>query len=252
MSLVLNVRERKLVASARVRWLSVSPIPFRNARNRPTGVVGQHRIVVLGEHGQRLNIRCVTGISEGNSRISLQSAQLGALHRRSAEGCAEGVILESQNIDRQRACVLRFERFARLERILSQLLGESLVPRADVLTDVATIDEATHLLAQTDGNLSLCLDGEIGNAFGRIEHPLTYKSARWTGVETAGATAAAVSLERRVRRQRKIDHERADEKERSEVGTDQIGVLSEPAKSGASRQIALENGSGVDVGFSRD
>ena len=69
------------------------------------------------------------------------------------------------------------------------------------------------------------------------------------GVEAAGAAAAVVGRERRIRRQREIGEDGADEEERAGAGPDQHGVLADPAEAGALGQLALGDRAVVHVGM---
>src|SRR5678815_3065783 len=85
-----------------------------------------------------------------------------------------------------------------------------------------------------------------------VEHMRLEDRRRRTRVNTASARATVVGLERLVDRQLEIDQQRAEKKERARARVDEHRVFAEPSKSGATREIALENRTCVDVRLSRD
>ena len=96
--------------------------------------------------------------------------------------------------------------------------------------------------------LALRLDGEIRNAFSRIEHSLIYERTGRASIETARAAAAMGCLERLVGSQGKIEQERAEKEVAAEFLVDEHRILAEPAEPGAAREIAFQKRRGIDDG----
>src|SRR5690606_6980525 len=116
---------------------------------------------------------------------------------------------------------------ARVEGALARLLGE-FVPWADGKAIVAAIDAVAHRLAELKRDMTLVLDGQVGNAAARIEFVRLREGLRRTGIETAAAGAAMILMglvgldfERR--------EDRAEKEPGAEFARDEIGVLALPA-----------------------
>ena len=192
-------------------------------------------------------------VSEHHRRVAHQTAQLRALHGTPLERRAELVLCQRQNIARERRRILANEELSRGERrSRGQFPSELHIPRTHILTDVATIDQLSHRLAQRERNLILQFDREIRDAPCRIKLARRNNGARGTRIDAARTRSAPVRLERRVGLELEIEHQRTEKKEGAERGIEQVGVLAEPAKARASREIALEQRSGVHIRFARD
>ena len=77
-------------------------------------------------------------ISEHHRRVPLQSGQLRPLHRRLPDRRAERVLIQRQNVRRQRHRIITRYKVSRPERrVLRQFLRELLIPWADGLGDVS-------------------------------------------------------------------------------------------------------------------
>src|SRR5262245_10568286 len=109
---------------------------------------------------------------------------------------------------------------------------EPLVPRTDVLADVASIYELAHQRTQLRRDGRAMLDGEVRDAARGVEHAWLDERVRRAGVQASRARAAAVGLERRVGFERDVDEEDAEKKERAFIRVDEVGVLADPAESG--------------------
>ena len=97
----------------------------------------------------------------------------------------------------------------RPELVDGRLLRESMIPRADVVADVAAEGIALEMRTDVIGNGAALLDREVGDAAGRVEHPRLDKGGCRAGVEAAGTAPAAIHLEGQVRRKREIGEDRS-------------------------------------------
>ena len=121
------------------------------------------------------------------------------------------------------------------------------VPRTDVLAHVAAEQPVAHVASVGLVELTGMLDGEVGDAAPRVEHARCDECAGWTGVETGAAGAAAIRLEGQVGGEIRVGQHDADEGERAPVGVDQHHVFPDPAEPGPLRQLALGDGSRIDI-----
>src|SRR5450432_1603552 len=191
--------------------------------------------------------RSVVDVPEHHGGVALEPPKLRALHRRVLEGAPELLLRHTEQLPRERARVLPRYRLPRRERRLFQLLTEPNVPRTHILADVATVDQLPDRLVKLRRDLALRLDREIRDAPRRIEHARLDDGRCGTGIDAPRARAAVVGLERLVGRELKLHQQRAKKEKRTELWVNEIRVLPEPAEPRASRKIALEQRSGVDV-----
>src|SRR5262249_3154529 len=96
---------------------------------------------------------------------------------------------------------------------LARFAREALIPRAHVLADIAAKEVVADRGTQRTRDLAARLDGQVGNALGRIQHMRRGEGMGGTGVETPGARPTAINRERRVRRELQGRQQAADEGE---------------------------------------
>ena len=162
----------------------------------------------------------------------------------------------------RRAAQPRFEFFCRPKKKLSERcaiesvtdglevrvrrgFGE-LVPGAHELTVVTAVDAIADEWSELLGNGPLQLDRQIRDATPCIELPRRRDRARRTGGH-AGVARTAVRARRWIDGQREIGVNLTQEKPRTGVARDEIGVFADPAESGIACDRLLEDRSGVDV-----
>src|ERR1019366_4039555 len=85
-------------------------------------------------------------IPECHCGITLESAELRAFHRRPLEGLRELRLLHSKNLEGNGSRIVGRENRARTELGELCVAGKPLVPRADVLAYVASINQGSELL----------------------------------------------------------------------------------------------------------
>src|SRR6185436_8847449 len=90
-------------------------------------------------------------------------------------------------------------------------------------------------------------DGEIGDAQPRVDAIGSDDRASRTDVEAARAGAAPLAGVRRVRVDRAVDQQLAEEEPRAEGFREEPAVLAGPAETGALGPAALEDGAGVGI-----
>lgn len=88
-----------------------------------------------------------------------------------------------------------------------------MVPRANLLADVAAKEVIAHHRGLLRRVAALELDGQVRDAPTRIQHVQFDEGGCGTGIQTARARAAVIRRERRVRRQLEVEEERAEEEE---------------------------------------
>src|SRR6202049_3772049 len=188
-------------------------------------------------------------VAEGDRSVARESAQLRAPHRRPPDISSEVVVIHRQDRSRNRPRVA-VENIARAECFFANIPGKSNIPWTDILADVAAVDETADLSPLLRRNRALRLDREVGDALGGVQHAGRREGSGRAGVQTASAAAASIRVEWRICHEIELDEEHADEKEGPNTRVDKIGVLPEPSEPGATREIALENGTGVDISLS--
>ena len=141
--------------------------------------------------------------------------------------------------------------------LLRRQLGV-LVPGADGLTVIATIDAIADSRSQRGRDRALELDGEIGNTAPRIQLIRRDDGTRWTGLQAlrAGAAMSArlvidctgIRSIRCLRQglgqrqlQRQIGKQFTQKKERAGIARQHQRVLAAPAQAGTTRQLDLHH-----------
>ena len=212
----------------------------RKPRERPhRHGAHQRRIVVKSPLDQRYE-RSVAGISGGDEHIAQEAIASGALDRRAAEAGAEGGVVESKKRGERRIVASRSRAQFRLARGLREL-----VPGTDGETVVAAEDAVAHRRAEARRDVSLMLDGEIGDARARVDAVGRGEGMRGTYVEATPAGPAMI-LFRRVGSDLRRGEDRADEEPRSEFARYEIGVLALPAEPGAGGERLLHHRRRID------
>src|SRR5437867_713730 len=120
------------------------------------------------------------------------------------------------------------------------------VPGADLLADIATEHPVSDVRPLPGRDAAADLDRQVRDAARRIDQVRLRDRPRRAGVETGGARAAAVG-HRIVGREIEIGQHLAEEQPGVAARVDQVGVLPEPAETGARRQLALQDRHGVGV-----
>src|SRR3954468_16918273 len=105
---------------------------------------------------------------------------------------------------RERPSILSGEHGARTEGLLAERQRELLIPGADLLTNVAPVEQLSDLAPQILGNFVFQFDREIRDTPGCIEHVRFRERVRRTRVETPPTRSAVVRLEWRVSRELEI------------------------------------------------
>src|SRR5512143_1664915 len=93
------------------------------------------RFAIVERARRDVDVGWIADVAEHYGRVALEPAQLRAFHRRALERRAKTLIIEREQVARQRPGVLSGDCLARRERIFAQTLRELLVPRAHLLTD---------------------------------------------------------------------------------------------------------------------
>ena len=166
----------------------------------------------------------IAGIADRDHDVADEAVTSGALDRRIAKQVAEGGIVETRQVFETRRGQFGAGVKLRLARH-----GCKAVPWAHREAIVAAIDAIAHRHAEFARNVSLVLDGEIGNAAPRIDFVRCGEGLRRADVEAAAAGTAMIrfglvglDLER--------GEDRAEEQPGAEFARDEIGVLALPAK----------------------
>ena len=140
----------------------------------------------------------IPGIAGGDQHIAQEPVAPGAFDRRAAEAGAKGRIVERQQLGERRIVAPG----PRGELCLARALRE-FVPRAHGETVVAAEDAVAHGLAELDRDMSLVLDGEVGDAGPRIELIGRDERACRAHVEAASAGAAMILFRLHLERSRR-------------------------------------------------
>ena len=164
----------------------------------------------------------------------------GSLDGRAAKARAKSRVIELEKLGERRIGGLFPDGESRLARSLREL-----VPGASGETVVAAENAIAHGLAELRRDVTLMLDGEVGDAAARIDLIGRRERARRADVETPSA-AAAMILFRLVRRNHGRREDRADEEPGAEFARDKVRVLSLPAETCRGGKRLLHDGGGVD------
>src|SRR6185369_15318269 len=124
--------------------------------------------------------------------------------------------------------------------------GRRRVPRADLVADVAAEDPGADHLPRFRRERSAVLDGPVADAAVAVQAVRLREGAGGTGFEAAGAGPAEVR-EGDVRRQVEREEKLAEEEPGAGFRMQQVGVLPGHSETRPRRQLALQDGSGVDV-----
>src|SRR5262245_55896213 len=119
------------------------------------------------------------------------------------------------------------------------------VPRANVLTDVATEYVPTHRFQQLFRNRAAKLDGQVRNAAPGVQNVRLNDSLCGAGIQTRAARSAAIRrrqvMSAECRRQFQRGQNDSDKQPGSCELIDEQRVLPEPAKARVLRRSALMN-----------
>src|SRR5688500_20278109 len=94
---------------------------------------------------------------------------------------------------------------------------------------------------QIDRDVSLRLDGQVGDAACRVQHARLDERVRWAGIETPRAACGAVGFERLVGRQPAVHEQRSDTTEGYDLRIYEVGVFSEPAEPRAPGEMRVDD-----------
>src|SRR5579875_267368 len=121
-----------------------------------------------------------------------------------------------------------------------------LVPRADELAVIASINAVADRRAEFDRNRAGVLDGQIRDASPRIEPVRRDDGARRAGRD-ARLARAAVGARRGIGRQRQVRQDLSEKEPRARIARKEVGVLADPAEARRARERLLEYGRAVDT-----
>ena len=191
------------------------------------------------------------GIVRGSRRLPRATAALRASPRRFARviALAPNRARHSWSLEGEQLGGVGIHAIgAAAQRRLGDVAREPHVPRADVLADVAAVEELADRRAELERDLALQLDREVGDAARRVE-----RARRGEGACVGHASRQRVQVPQRsasngASGSRSASVNRAPmKKNEPRPGIDQVRVLAEPAEPGAAREVALEHGPGVHV-----
>ena len=130
---------------------------------------------------------------------------------------------------------------------------EPLVPRADLLADVASVHQLADRVTTLDGNLAFELDRQIRDAARshRARAALDDRAGR-TRVDAPAARSAMIAANGASGSSSRSRSSSPRKKNDPTLRIDEHRVLSEPAEPGAPREVALEHRTGVDVRLAGD
>src|SRR5262245_30693660 len=188
----------------------------------PPGMLTEDRIGVLCnlfQIGQELR---VSAVAHGDDDVPAEPRIFGALDRRPTKDAAVGVFIHL----RQPAQFGVVEPLLRLK--LGQGSGRSapcfVVPRANILADIAAKDVVAHRRTKLFRNGAALFDRQVGNAEARVELARSNDRLRRAGIDAASAAAAAIGSVR-VRRKLQRSKNHSQKEPRSYLLIDNAGVL---------------------------
>src|SRR5208282_695357 len=215
-----------------------------------------HRVGILAEFFQRRPKFLVAAVSHRNHRIPAQPGKLGAPDRRSAKHFPELFLLHfGQPVERWID-----QAFPRLE--LRRGSHRSLaIPRANILTDVASENVPSHARAELDWNLAPLLDGQIGNAQPGVQFAGRNNRLRWTSGYAASASTATIRRRQVGRdvifreivfreivfREIKRGKDYAQKQPRSQLLVDDASILADPSDASILGIHPLYERAGVNI-----
>lgn len=203
-------------------------------------VVEGRRIDWFIEDGGR---RGIAAVADGHGHVAAQSPHARAGHGSALDGSTEVRVGHSPEPQQIYPCKFG----ARLPPgIFAGGRNRDRIPRADLLTDVAAIHVPPDAVAKVIGDALLQLDGQIGNAAGRVENAVGDQrlSRARLDAERAGTTSIDIRL---VRRERDIAEDFAEKQPRSEVRIDEARVLADPSQPGRRGRNPFDDGTRVHV-----
>jgi len=89
---------------------------------------------------------------------------------------------------------------ARSKRRIACRSREALVPRANLLANIAAKNPIPKQGAQISGDLFFQLNGQVGNTTPGIQRTVRQNTLRRTGLQATPATPAMIALNRYIRR----------------------------------------------------
>ena len=182
----------------------------------------------------------VADVAQSDADVSLKADALRPLDRAAAEPLPELLVAQLQ----QRKKLRRREVVALPERRLAAL-GALAVHRAHVLADVAPEDPVAHQRPHLSGNRPPELDSQERDAAPVVDHEGRDDGAGRAVVDAPHAFAAILG-ERRVGLQLQVRDHVSQQDPGAKGRVQDVGVLAEPADSGALRRRAVVHGAVVD------
>ena len=149
-------------------------------------------------------------------------------------------MVESKKLGERRVVASRSRAELRLARALREL-----VPGTHGEAVVTAEDAVAHRRTEALCDMSLMLDGEIGDAGACVDAVGRGESMRGAYIEATPAGPAMIFLGR-VGSDLRGGEDRADEQPRAEFARNEIGVLALPAQSGAGGERLLHDRRGID------
>src|SRR5436190_8522379 len=175
---------------------------------------------------RRQHRRRARRVAQADREVAQPALVADAPDRRAAQALVELGLRPAEELDQRRAV----EAVAHLEVRLVARLREA-VPGADELAIVAAVNPVANQRPQLYRDRAFVLDREIRDAAARVELVGPDDRLRWTDVDAAAA-AAAMLLDRRIRRQRQVGVHLA-QKEPGARAIEKQRVLATPADPGA-------------------
>ena len=178
-------------------------------------------------------------VRDSHGEVSTQARDAGPRHGRPARETRQLVVAHRPQVPHERAVQRR-------PRLPGGIVapGGRLVPRADVLADVAAEDAGADRGPERVRNLTPQLDREIGQAPPRVEHVRFDDGAGRTCLDAERAGSAAVE-DGFVGCERQAAGDDGEEEPGTEIGVDQAAVLPDPPEARALGVRPLVNRPGV-------
>src|SRR5216683_3781509 len=152
---------------------------------RPCGVRTDERLRLFRqrarEHGNRGGI---SAVAEHDRGVAQEPAALGALDRGFTEAAPKALVVERHQFGQRGHQLVAWR--SRGRRVV--------VPRTDLLTDVASEDPVAELGAQLGGDWSAMFDRQVGDAYARLDHVAVGERIGGAEVEASAARPAMLAI----------------------------------------------------------
>ncbi len=201
----------------------------------PGGGAANDRVRVRERIDRGLDHLAIACVGTGDEGIADEAPALGPADGAAAEYGPEALLGQAGDLGESDPLVDRSGAEGRLPG-----LGSLPVPGAHFLADVASKEVISDSVALVRRNRGAQLDREVGDAPGRIEHPLFEDRACGAGVEADPAASAAV-FGLGVVFQLEVEEKLAEKCPGPDLRVDDHRVLGGPAGAGGLGEIPLED-----------